>query len=177
MTVNHNKIFIESLIKNISKYEVAHGCKTAIKKKKEKLIQNKFQLINNRSLLEYNDIKWVITSGLHQGMFIEKNTNRKLMLSHFVVRKKIKSERVYTFCPAVGEGYYEPVYKIAFDSLVSFTKNVSILYPLNIRSMKKPQPFKREEKLMEDGSNIANVFHSIYLKEGKYQKTFTIPFQ
>lgn len=167
VTVNHNKIFIEGLIKNISKYEVAHGFKIAIKKNKQKLIQNKFQLINNQNLLEYNDIKRVVTSGLHQGMFIEKNTNRKLMLSYFVVRKNIKNERVNTFCPAIGEGYYEPIYKIAFDRLFSFTKNVSILYPLNIRSMKKPQPFKREEKLKEDGSNIANVFHSIYLKEGK----------
>jgi len=33
--------------------------------------------------------------------------------------------------------------------------------------MKVPQPFRREETLKEDGSNIASVYHTIYLEEGK----------
>jgi predicted ATPase len=33
--------------------------------------------------------------------------------------------------------------------------------------MKIPQPFRREETLKDDGTNIASVYHTIYLKEGK----------
>jgi len=33
--------------------------------------------------------------------------------------------------------------------------------------MKNPQPLRREETIKEDGTNIASVFHTIYLKEGK----------
>jgi predicted ATPase len=33
--------------------------------------------------------------------------------------------------------------------------------------MKAPQTLRREETLKEDGTNIASIFHTIYLKEGK----------
>jgi predicted ATPase len=61
----------------------------------------------------------------------------------------------------------KPLFEIAFEIISSVISKHLILYPLCIRSMKIPQSFRREETLKEDGTNIASVFHTIYLKEGK----------
>ncbi|MBU4139951.1 MAG: AAA family ATPase, partial [Euryarchaeota archaeon] len=46
----------------------------------------------------------------------------------------------------------------------------------NIRLMKTPQPLRREESVKEDGSNIASVYHTIYLKEGQIPDEISNPF-
>jgi len=41
-----------------------------------------------------------------------------------------------------------------------------ILRQLNFRDIRNPQPVKKEIMLMEDGSNLANVLHTIYTERG-----------
>jgi predicted ATPase len=68
------------------------------------------------------------------------------------------------------------LFDTAKDSIIESFSKLSILSPLNIRSMKSPQPFRREETLKEDGTNIASVYHTIYLKEGKIPEEIYNPF-
>lgn len=63
--------------------------------------------------------------------------------------------------------YYGNIYAVSSNRILLTLEKLSVLYPLNIRSMKNPQALRREETLKEDGSNIASVYHTIYLKEGK----------
>jgi hypothetical protein len=68
-----------------------------------------------------------------------------------------------------------PIYALASEIILFSINNLLILYPFNIHSMKIPQPFRREETLKEDGTNIASVYHTIYLKEGKIPEEISNP--
>lgn len=81
-------------------------------------------------------------------------------------QKDKKLKRIPVLCPVIDEFQF-PLYNIATDLILSTIGELLILYPLNIRLMKSPQPFRREETIKEDGTNIASVYHTIYLKEGK----------
>ncbi len=79
-----------------------------------------------------------------------------------------QNETFATLSPAIQDGPSEiPLYNFAADLIKSIISRLSILYPLNIRLMKIPQQFKRDETLKEDGTNISSLYHTIYLKEGK----------
>jgi predicted ATPase len=67
------------------------------------------------------------------------------------------------------------IFEIALKAIQSFINELLVIYPLNIRSMKDPHRLKREIVIKDDGSNIASVFHSIYLKEGKVPDEIKIP--
>lgn len=71
--------------------------------------------------------------------------------------------------------YYENIYAVSSKRILLTLEKLLVLYPLNIRSMKNPQPLRREETLKEDGSNIASVYHTIYLKEGKIPEEISNP--
>jgi len=105
---------------------------------------------------------------------MEKKTSKKFMFSAIMQpRTQIeeKSEIIHILCPAISlpeNEYYTPhVFNISQEIIISIFNKLLILYPLNIRSMKVPQSFRREETIKEDGTNIASVYHTIYLKEGK----------
>ncbi|WP_179293857.1 AAA family ATPase [Candidatus Methanoperedens nitratireducens] len=89
-------------------------------------------------------------------------------------------EEIHILCPAIPDPenkYYTPqVFIISLDMILSIFNKLLILYPLNIRMMKTPQVFRREEALQEDGTNIASVYHTIYLKEGKIPEEIYNPF-
>jgi len=177
--------FIENIIKNSNKYEIRHGGKIRLKKEKNQYIQNrKIRLDSDQNLLEYSiseNIIWVSTE------IIEKSTGKKF--GNFILAQKLigqwnkqsdaKPEQIKILCPSFGYKEYFPpeslydtfisasLCQIAASTIYYIINKMSILYPLNIRLMKIPQPFRREEILKEDGSSLASVFHSIYLKEGK----------
>lgn len=76
-----------------------------------------------------------------------------------------------------GKSFLLPqlLFEIAKNSIIESFGELSILYPLNIRLMKVPQPFRREETIKEDGTNIASLYHTIYLKEGKIPDEISNP--
>jgi predicted ATPase len=91
-----------------------------------------------------------------------------LILSSIKSFHKIENvNKVSILCPPINKKNHVTIYEVALDAIHSTINNLMILNPLNIRSMKSPQPFRREETIKEDGSNIASVYHTIYLKEGK----------
>ena len=178
LIVKHDLGFLDSIINNLREYDASNGSKAKLKKEKNKLIkEKKYNIKSELSLfnLFLPDQSWggyVIT---------EKKSKNNFMLNLIeiprgVFQKDEKFEEIPVLCPAIEdeeefeEGnftYHTALFDTATQEILSTVSQLMILYPLNIRLMKKPQPFKREDKLKEDGSNIANVFHSIYLKEGK----------
>jgi predicted ATPase len=171
LTIKHDADFIEDVIKNLDEYEVGYGGKTRLKREKNQLLERKIRL-DIQNLLFDELIRKVISVGLDRSSFTDEKTTKKLMLSEFPVSKSFRKsegyERIIIFCPSIKVGnYHELIYKIALDTVFSNINKILILYPLNIRSMKSPQSFRREETIKEDGTNIASVYHTIYLKEGK----------
>ncbi|MDD5616523.1 MAG: AAA family ATPase [Candidatus Methanoperedens sp.] len=178
IAIVHNPDFITDVIKNPLKYEASPKVRAKLKKVKSQLTKEiKYQLDLEKRLLEYSFFDLTIGDG-----FTEKKTDKHFILSNFpasIWSSQIskKPEEITILCPAI---YYEEefedgthfllpesFFEIAKDSIIESFRKLSIIYPLNIRSMKVPQPFRREETLKEDGTNIASVYHTIYLKEGK----------
>jgi len=172
LTIKHDDNFINNLIKNLPLYEISHGGKNILKKEKEHLTYS--QQINtdlNHRLFEHKP-----ELGEQTVVIKEKERKRiKLLLSPIPssIKSYQKNEKVNSvsiICPVIytkDDSLKGTIYEVAIDAILSTINNLIILYPLSIRSMKIPQPFRREETLKEDGTNIASVFHTIYLKEGK----------
>lgn len=180
LTIKHNEDFIEGVIKNLDEYEIGYGGKTRIKREKNELLERKIRL-DVQNLLFDELIREVTHFSLNRASFTDEKTTKMLMLSEFPVSKSFRKsegyERIIIFCPTIKVGdYYELIYTIVLDTIFSNISKISILYPLNIRSMKVPQPFRREETLKEDGTNIVSVYHTIYLKEGKIPEEIYNPF-
>ncbi len=174
LTLKHDVNFIEKIIKNISNYQTSQGTKAILKLEKHQLIKGKKIRVESESkLLENEYVRVTVTHGKDEGLISEKSTGKKFYLSYIPVSKGFKKtedlETIIALCPAfkMVDKYYMPIYKIAPEIILSNLTGLLILYPLNIRLMKIPQPFRREETIKEDGSNIASVYHTIYLKEGK----------
>ncbi|VVB97798.1 DNA replication and repair protein RecF [uncultured archaeon] len=175
LTIGHNPDFIERVIKNLPKYETSLGDKTKLKKNKSGLMkEKKYSVDLEQKLLEYG---FGILSA--SSVFTDKKAAKEFILSNFTLSEMgigKSDEKVIILCPAIfyeeefEDGSFwlpDPIINIAVHSILEFIGKLSILYPLNIRSMKNPQPFRREETIKEDGTNIASVYHTIYLKEGK----------
>jgi predicted ATPase len=167
--------FIESFFKNFQAYEIEFGGKTKITRERNKLKKERKIRVDLEQRLLDESIKKVIYFGFVQSSFIEKNTGKVLNLYYFDFPKRSfkeneKFETISILCPAIKKEprfFEESIFDIAIYTILSTIGKLLILYPLNIRLMKSPQSFRREEILKEDGSNIASVYHTIYLKEGK----------
>src|SRR3989304_6319157 len=174
----HNPDFIDDFIKNPLKYEASTKARAKLKKLKSQLTKEiGYEVDLEKKLLEYSFINLSVGDD-----FTEKKTGKRFILSNFppsIWSSQIskKPEEITVLCPAIYyEGEFEDgssfllpelLFDIAKNSIIESFGKLSILYPLNIRLMKVPQPFRREETIKEDGSNIASVYHTIYLKEGK----------
>ncbi|WP_456475165.1 AAA family ATPase [Candidatus Pyrohabitans sp.] len=179
LTVKHDPAFIESVVKNLKKYVADYGLKTKLRKKKIKLMKEKKVKVDlNMKLLDIlRSPSWI---GLGYKL-TDKETNKMFALSYIFSPVEIhvnyknfkdKIERIVTLCPRVtieGPRFLpeSSLYRVASNKIFSFLTGMSILLPFNVRLMKDPQTLRREKNLKEDGSNIANVFHSIYIREGK----------
>ncbi len=173
LTVKHDNNFIKNLIKNLPLYEISHGGKKILKMEKEHLTNATAITTDfNQRLFEYKPIYFSEPSAT----IFEKGTKKKqFLLSPFPssiksFQKNEKGNRLLILCPTINKKDvfpYTPIYEVVLDAILSTINNLMILNPLNIRSMKSPQPFRREENIKEDGTNIASIYHTIYLKEGK----------
>ncbi len=170
ITIKHDVNFIDIIIKNIHKYESSYDI-TILKKEIRKLTkETKIEVDFEQRLLENENIRDVVY-GSGEGWLTEKKTKNRYRLSR-VWDRKSSDEKSIIICPTLdykGESYSAelPLNKISVDTIISTLTKLLILYPLNIRLMKIPQALRREETLKEDGTNIASVYHTIYLKEGK----------
>ncbi|MBZ0174141.1 MAG: ATP-binding protein [Candidatus Methanoperedens nitroreducens] len=180
LTIKHDVKASEYFMNNLNKYETSKGAKIKLKKIKGSFTEGtKLRVGSELRLFEYASRKLSWTGDI----FTDKNTSHSLMLSVFKVPKESiitgeRSEEITILCPAIEceeelgfkEGtilLFNALYTIAANIIsLTFDKQL-ILYPLNIRLMKVPQQFRREETIKEDGTNLASVYHTIYLKEGK----------
>ncbi len=157
ITTKHDMTFIDSIIEKFPRNDVSSEVKMIIDRQRNNLAsENKFGLESEQGLLKL--ILMIQEYGIED--FIE--TNEKISY------KKVDDWEILS--PVVhckNDEYHESILDIASESILLTFNKLLILYPLNIRSMKIPQPFRREETPKEDGTNIASVFHTIYLKEGK----------
>ncbi len=174
VTVKHNMDYIKNILENLSEYDVEYGGKTKITKGRKNLEKRKFIVDSESQLLESEHIRELYSWGIGDGIFAKKKTGTMFRLTFIRAKRSAqneKPERIAILCPAIFyKGEYPsklPIYNIASDIILLSIRKTLILYPLNIRSMKNPQTFRREETLKEDGTNIASVYHTIYLKEGK----------
>ncbi|MFA4935061.1 MAG: AAA family ATPase [Candidatus Methanoperedens sp.] len=159
--VKHDMNFIDSVIENPQKYNVSSEGKLIISKHKDNLIKevkipwgelpNLLNLIQDFTYNKYDNI---------EGKNVAKISYEKIadweIFAPVVVALRYKEKE-----------YYGNIYAVSSTRILRTLEKLSVLYPLNIRSMKNPQPLRREETLREDGTNIASVYHTIYLKEGK----------
>ncbi len=178
IAIMHNLGFIDDVVKNPLKYEALPKARAKLNKVKSRLTkQIRYQVDLEKRLLDYSFFD--LSAG---DDFTEKKMNKSFILSNFPssvwssqISKKPKD--ITVLYPAI---YYEvdfddessflvpeSLFRIAQDSIIESFRKLLILYPLNIRMMKVPQPLIRDEIIKEDGSNIASVYHTIYLKEGK----------
>ncbi len=177
IAIIHNPDFIDDVIKNPLKYEASPKARAKLKKGKSRLTKEiKYQVDMEQKLLEYSFFD------IPGDDFTEKKTGKSFILCNFpasMLSSKIskKSEEITILYPAIYyEGEFEDGTPLSFsesllgivnESIISSFSKLLILNPLNIRLIKSPQPLRREEILKEDGTNIASVYHTIYLKEGK----------
>ncbi|CAG0996194.1 MAG: AAA family ATPase [Candidatus Methanoperedens sp.] len=178
IAIKHNPDFIEDVIKNPLKFEASPKANAKLKKVKSRLIkERRYQVDLEERLLDYSFFDLSVGDD-----FSEKMTAKHFILSNFpasIWSSQIskKPEELTVLYPAIyyaeefedGSSFLLPesLFDIAKDSIIESFRKLLILYPLSIRSMKIPQSFRREETIKEDGTNIASVFHTIYLKEGK----------
>ncbi len=172
LIIKHNVDFVEKFVKNIGKYKVKYGKgKTRLVELKNQLIkETKIRVKIEPKLLEYATMGELNSFDYEQSLLIEKKTSNPFIFSYLFIHEVIPKEKLDypIFSPAICYGKMEiQLYKISVNTILSAFHKLLILYPLNIRLMKNPQPFRREETLKEDGTNIASVYHTIYLKEGK----------
>jgi predicted ATPase len=178
IAIIHNPDFVDDVIKNPLKYEASPKARAKLKKVKSRLTKEiRYQVDLEKRLLEYSFFDLSVGDD-----FTEKKTDKSFILSNFpasIWSSQISKnpEEITVLYPAIyykeefedGSSFLLPesLFEIAQDSIIESFRKLLILYPLNIRSMKTPQPLRREETLKEDGTNIASVYHTIYLKEGK----------
>ncbi|NJD53119.1 MAG: recombinase RecF [Candidatus Methanoperedens sp.] len=185
LLIIHDTDFIETIIRNLNGYKSMHGgfygAKKTLKKEKNQLIKEKKIRVDIEQRL-FDSIRNMSWEGRR---LTEKKTLNLYMISHIVAPRRFgkdeKSESITTLCPVIydkEDGYHleGPLFSYASTTILSTLSKQLILYPLNIRLMKVPQPFRREEIPKEDGSNIASVYHTIYLKEGKIPEEIYNPF-
>jgi predicted ATPase len=170
IAIKHDVNFIDIIIKNIHKYELSYD-RTILTKEIRKLTkETKIEVDFEQRLLENENIRDVVY-GSGKGWLTEKKTKNRYSLSR-VWDRKSSDEKSIIICPTLeykgeSDSAELPLTKISVDTIISTLTKLLILYPLNIRLMKIPQALRREETLKEDGTNIASVYHTIYLKEGK----------
>jgi predicted ATPase len=178
IAIKHNPDFIDDIIKNPLKYKALPKANAKLKKVKTRLIKEiRYQVDLETRLLEYSFFDLSVGDD-----FNEKITAKNFILSNFPASMwssqiSKKSEEITVLYPAIysnvefedGDSILLPesLFDIAKDSITEYLRKLLILYPLSIRSMKIPQSFRREENIKEDGTNIASVYHTLYLKEGK----------
>ncbi len=179
LTIKHDLNFVDSVINNLNNFKSSNGVKLKLKKRGNRLTkENKFIVDFQEGILDiFQDTSLICD------VLTDKKTAKIFTLSNFEVPKKSyqkdeKSEKVTILCPALefkekfddeslNFVFHQALYDLAGDTILSIIKKILILNPLNIRSMKNPQPFRREDTLKEDGGNIASLYNTIYLKEGK----------
>src|SRR4030065_1215742 len=187
IVVNHDADYINNIIKNINNYKSVfggiYGAKAKLKKEKTQLIkERKIRVdIENSLLTLFINISW------GGRMLVEEKTSKMHVINQIIAPRRFgkdeKTESITTLCPVIyeKEEIYDlgnigsPLYSYASETILSILSKQLILYPLNIRSMKIPQPFRREETIKEDGINIASVYHTIYLEEGKVPEEIQNP--
>ena len=187
LTVKHDHAFIEDIIKNLKRYKADYGLKTKLRKRKIKLMEErKIKVDFDIKLLDI--LRLPIWVGVGYNL-IDRETNKKFIFSYIFIPtttsinyKKFKEEfeRVAILCPriTIKKPRFRPessLYRIASNKIFSILTGMSILLPLNVRLMKDPQTLRKEETLKEDGSNIASVFHSIYINKGKIPEEIYYP--
>lgn len=168
--VKHDMKFIDAVIENPQKYNVSSEGKLIISKHKDILIKEvKFEWGELPNLLdliqEINGIKEDINIGEKNAAKIsyQKIDEWEILAPSVVVHRFNEKE------------YYQKIYFVSSKRILLSLEKLLVLYPLNIRSMKNPQPLRREETPKEDGTNIASVYHTIYLKEGKIPEEISNP--
>ncbi len=185
LKIEHDSKFLNSMINKLKIHESSYGVKTSLKKVTKLVKESKSWIGLDQRVLEYNS--WAlprsseeIIEGISYSRAIVSKisfqTNEKLK-EIIILSPKIKYKIDFNdrFIRSISK-HNDPLYEVATEKIHSIIKDILILYPLNVRFMKVPQPFKREEIPKEDGSNIASVFHTIYLKEGKIPEEIYNPF-
>ncbi len=160
--VKHDMKFIDAVIEKPQKYNLSSDEKLVISKHRDNLINEvKIPWGNLPNLLDL--IQFIKKNKEH--INIEEKSASKIayeklddweILAPVVVAHRYKENE-----------YYENICYVASKRILLTLEKLLVLYPLNIHSMKNPQPLRREEILKEDGTNIASVYHTIFLKEGK----------
>lgn len=163
IAVKHDVKFIDAVIEKPQEYNVSAKGKMILNKQKSNLIKEvKIEVGLDARLLDI--IQEIEELGIAEYIdILEKNADK-------IYYRKIEDWKI--LAPVIHRKEDDHYVIISIDDIASeiilFTLNkLLIFYPLNIRSMKNPQSLRREESLKEDGSNIASVYHTIYLKDGK----------
>ncbi len=181
----HYSEFIERITKNIREYEASYGAKAILKRERKKMLKEiKTHVLDNKSLLELlEDITF-----FPEGNLTNKKT--KEVISLFVAslrdfQKTKRREKIVIMSPTsissieVDEELEfqmeEPIFIVASETILSVISDMILLFPICIRSIKDPVFLKKEDRLKEDGSNLANLFHDIYIKEGGTPDQIHIP--
>ena len=185
LVFKHNIDFIEKVNKNIRDYEASYGAKKILKREGKKMLKEiKTHVPENKSLLEIlEDIvffpQWSLT-----------NKKTKEVLSLFVTslrdfQKTRKREEIVIMSPILLTSFEvdeefkvqmeEPIFVVVSETITSIIRDLILLFPLCIRSIKDALFLKKEDRLKEDGSNFANLFHDIYIKEGRTPKKIHVP--
>ena len=159
ISAKHDMKFIDAVIEKPQEYDLSSDGKTMINEQRENLIkETRIRLGLEDKLLDI--IQEIQKIGIGNQFYNSAKISYEIWededwrtLAPVIRRKKNK--------------YSENIYNVASEIILFTINKLLILYPLNIRSMKSPQPLRREETPKEDGTNIASVFHTIYLKEGK----------
>ena len=80
------------------------------------------------------------------------------------LERKIK---VMTGKGELEEKRTEPLFLSVLTEIHSFIGRIIILRHPNIRAIQEPVPIKREFMLNEDGSNLVNILHSLFIEKHK----------
>ncbi len=172
ITIKHDIKYIDSLIEKLQEYNENSAVKMMINEQKNnfrKVIKFRYELETRLLNIILDMVQEIRLIGNDFEISTDKILYQLMYVSLEELNMGLKGVDFSIISPTIHcnkEDFYQnkSIYEVA-SKIIHYTLNKQlILYPLNIRLMKNPQPLRREEIPTEDGTNIASVYHTIYLK-------------
>jgi len=162
LTIKHHPKFIEEVLDNVKEVLMSFGKKIS----KDLLLFQEYEILEQKTLRDLSTFGWYVG---YSGNFaivtlhIPTKSGVPIIISPTVEKIRVRHE----FDGFKEETHVEPIITYVMPSTSKLIHPIIILRQLNFEEITTPQPVKREIMLAEDGSNLANVLHTIYTDRGK----------
>jgi|GEM_PF-695138 predicted ATPase len=167
--IKHAPEFIESVWNGIKSFHLPPFLwKSISKESKDSLIYQEYELQDSSpwKLLPYYGYSAHYNEGIAIMIFSipTKNGSPPILVSPVIEVRRMMAVRKFGKSEMREEIHREPL--IGYVLFPPRMQNILVLKQLNFKAISEPHLVKREIMLSEDGSNLANVLHTMYTDKG-----------